>query len=76
MRIKWKAIEEQDGKMKWRAEINSTKFGKYAWIEPVRCISEAKYYSVSIEYPEKIEVIRCTSLAGAKSWIREHLGGN
>ena len=73
MRIKWKAVEGKDGK--WRAEINSEKFGKYAWVEPVHPISGVKYYSVSVEYPEKIEVIRCTSLSGAKSWIREHLGG-
>lgn len=75
MRIKWKTIEEKDEKMKWRAEINSEKFGKYAWIEFVHPIPGVKYYSVSVDYPEKIEVIRCTSLAGAKSWIREHLGG-
>lgn len=35
MRIKWQIISEdkQDKSTKWRAEINSERFGKYAWIE-------------------------------------------
>ena len=74
MRIKWQIISEdkQDKSTKWRAEINSERFGKYAWIalQP-----KGKEYIVSIKCPEKLEVIKCTSLANAKSWIRKHLGG-
>ena len=76
MRIKWQVInkDEKDKPKKWRAEINSERFGKYAWIEFIT-LPKGKEYIVSIECPEKLEVIKCTSLANAKSWIRKHLGG-
>ena len=77
MRIKW-SIDSKDGSdrpTKWRAEINSEKFGKYAWIELIWTESKGKEYVVSIECLEKIEIVNCTSLASAKSWIRKHLGG-
>ena len=77
MRIKWTIdSKDENGKpTKWRAEINSERFGKYAWIELIRTESKGKEYAVSIECPEKLEVIKCTSLANAKLWIRKHLGG-
>lgn len=77
MRIKWQIIskDKHDKPTKWRAEINSGKFGKYAWIELIRTESKEKEYVVSIKCTEKLEVIKCTSLANAKSWIRKHLGG-
>lgn len=77
MRIKWQIISEdkQDKSTKWRAEINSERFGKYAWIELIALQPKGKEYIVSIKCPEKLEVIKCTSLANAKLWIRKHLGG-
>lgn len=77
MRIKWQTINKDryDKPIKWRAEINSERFGKYAWIELIALPPKGKEYIVSIECPEKLEVIKCTSLANAKSWIRKHLGG-
>ena len=77
MRVKWQIIsKDKDGKpTKWRAEINSERFGKYAWIELILTESKGKEYVVSIECLEKIEIVNGTSLASAKSWIRKHLGG-
>ena len=77
MRIKWQIVskDKQDKPTKWRAEINSERFGKYAWIELITLLPKGKEYIVSIECPERLEVIKCTSLANAKSWIRKHLGG-
>lgn len=77
MRIKWLIINKDgnDKPTRWRAEINRERFGKYAWIELIALQPKGKEYIVSIKCPEKLEVIKCTSLANAKSWIRKHLGG-
>ena len=51
MRIKWQIISEdkQDKSTKWRAEINSERFGKYAWIELIALQPKGKEYIVSIQ---------------------------
>jgi hypothetical protein len=70
--IKWEVVhecDEDDGSStQWAAEIHSSKYGKYAWID----LLPNGDYLISSSKQDKIKVIS-RSLQRAKAWVTSYM---